>query len=218
MLGLIYKDLITMKKTIICIFFPIISLITIPICISECEGFKKNLGYIIMVIMIVNFMFSLMDSYKDIEEAIIINSLPIYKQDIVKTKYIMLFIYMFIISMILLIETLIITTFTKGQIYNLWNSGIALTFLLIYFSIYIPFSTKNPKLVRTVNTFIGVFMWMLPMAIVKFAKTDIGAKVVNWLIQINNIYLIQTIFIFLGMLFYYISFNISLKIYINREF
>lgn len=219
MIGLIKKDLkLSIKINLIAVIYVLF--------ISVNGLLSKDLlvGNIIYVLSIIIFTFVVViyvngfdDKYKS---EVVLNSFPIDRRNIVRSKYITLIIFILISSAAIIALTNILPMLLNidGKASaNIHTVIIAANVLLLFYSIYYPIYFKVGEGLRTFNTILWLLMMLAPSLLVKFLKTldqrGLLEKLMNIALQNINLYLLV-----ISLVIYYISLQISKRIYMKREF
>ncbi|MFS8540959.1 MAG: ABC-2 transporter permease [Tissierellales bacterium] len=181
-------------------------------------------GNIIYVLSIIIFTFVVViyvngfdDKYKS---EVVLNSFPIDRRNIVRSKYITLIIFILISSAAIIALTNILPMLLNidGKASaSIQTVIIAANILLLFYSIYYPIYFKVGEGLRTFNTILWLLMMLAPSLLVKFLKTldqrGLLEKLMNIALQNINLYLLV-----ISLVIYYISLQISKRIYMKREF
>lgn len=219
MIGLIKKDLkLSIKINLIAVIYVLF--------ISVNGLLSKDLlvGNIIYVLSIIIFTFVVViyvngfdDKYKS---EVVLNSFPIDRRNIVRSKYITLIIFILISSAAIIALTNVlpmILNIDGRASANIHTVIIAANVLLLFYSIYYPIYFKVGEGLRTFNTILWLLMMLAPSLLVKFLKTldqrGLLEKLMNIALQNINLYLLV-----ISLVIYYISLQISKRIYMKREF
>lgn len=219
MIGLIKKDLkLSIKINLIAVIYVLF--------ISVNGLLSKDLlvGNIIYVLSIIIFTFVVViyvngfdDKYKS---EVVLNSFPIDRRNIVRSKYITLIIFILISSAAIIALTNILPMLLNidGKASaSIQTVIIAANILLLFYSIYYPIYFKVGEGLRTFNTILWLLMMLAPSLLVKFLKTldqrGLLEKLMNIALQNINLYLLV-----ISLVIYYISLQISKRIYMKREF
>ncbi|WP_035288865.1 ABC-2 transporter permease [Clostridium sp. KNHs214] len=217
MINLIRKDLIIVKKSII-----IFILLLIPITYGcyKLSNFFNFLAYVFIIFFMSYFTFTFMESFKYAKETLIVNSLPIKREEIVMHKYLMLILYVLIFGVVVMLETTLLKLFkvAGGSVASPWTIVVSLTLSFIVFSFYNPFSINNTSGAQKLNSIIYIFVLVVPGIMKKVLATSMGEKVLTLIVSIKNINLVHLFFLCIGILFYFISFGICTKIYKLKDF
>ena len=219
MLNLVKKDLKLSKK--INIFAVIYALFIATMGLIMPDHPVANILYVLGIIILIFVSVIYTNGYDDkYKSEIILNSFPIDRRNIVRGKYITLVIYIIIACSAVLIFTNIIFKLgiiTNGRSANIWNAIFATNISLIFYSIYYPFYFKLGEGLRSFNTILWILMTVSPAIISKSFKKleEIGylGKILS--IDINKINLYLLIF---SLIMFYISLQISKRIYMGKEF
>ena len=219
MLNLVKKDLKLSKK--INIFAVIYALFIATMGLIMPDHPVANILYVLGIIILIFVSVIYTNGYDDkYKSEIILNSFPIARRNIVRGKYTTLVIYIIIGCSAVLIFTNIILKLgiiTNGRSASIWNAIFAANISLIFYSIYYPFYFKLGEGLRSFNTILWILMTVSPAIISKSFKKleEIGylGKILS--IDINKINLYLLIF---ALIMFYISLQISKKIYMGKEF
>jgi len=219
MISLIKKDLILAFKinifaVIYAIFISTTGLIGNNLLIAN---FLYVLSIIMLTFIIVIYTNGYDDKYKS---QIVLNSFPIDRRNIVRSKYITLIIFILISSGAILAFTNIlpiIFTIDGGTGANIHAVIFASNILLLFYAIYYPFYFKVGEGLRSFNTVLWIFMMMGPALLGKLFKfldkKGLLVKLMNVNLDKINLYLLG-----ITIVIYYVSLQISKKIYMKREF
>ncbi|NMB27171.1 MAG: ABC-2 transporter permease [Tissierellia bacterium] len=219
MLNLVKKDLKLSKK--INIFAVIYALFIATMGLTMPDHPVANILYVLGMVILIFISVIYTNGYDDkYKSEIILNSFPIDRKDIVRGKYISLIIYIIIACSAVLIFTNIILKIgiiTNGRSANIWNAIFAANISLIFYSIYYPFYFKLGEGLRSFNTILWILMTVGPAIIGKSFKKleEIGYLEKILSIDINKINLYLFIF---SLMMFYVSLQISKKIYMGKEF
>lgn len=219
MLNLVKKDLKLSKK--INIFAAIYALFISAMGLSVSQDILSNVLYILGMIILIFVSVIYTNGYDDkYKSEIALNSLPIDRRNIVRGKYISLIIYIIISCGSVFIFTNLIRMMNivqSGEGASLWNIIIATNIALIFYSLYYPFYFKLGDGLRNFNTILWILMTVGPTIASKsvgyLMKLGYLEKLMN--IDINRINIYLLVF---SIAIYYISLQISKKIYLKREF
>lgn len=219
MIGLIKKDL---KLSIKINLFAVIYVLFISV-----NGLLSKdllIGNIIYVLSIIIFTFVVViyvngfdDKYKS---EVILNSFPLDRRNIVRSKYITLIIFILISSAVIVALTNVLPMLLNidGRASaNIHTVIIAANVLLLFYSIYYPIYFKVGEGLRTFNTILWLLLVIGPNLLVKALKTLDQRKLLEILAHIDldkiNLYLLG-----ISLIIYYLSLQISKKIYVKKEF
>ncbi|MCF6464476.1 hypothetical protein C3E90_01015 [Clostridium sp. Cult2] len=220
MFNLVMKDLkISSKMSIFGLFFPIfISLAGLK---TGASTLQVNIMYILAIFMITYFSVMYSNGYDQKNKVdIVINSFPINKKDVVRSKYLLLLIYviMYSIAVIVMTNIFILVGIGKGgRAAGIWDFIVALNLLLIFYSIYYPIYFKSENGLAMFNQLIYMLIILTPAMLGKLGKTLQQTKIVNILIEMN-IKKISGVLLIFSIIIFYISLQISKIIYLRKEF
>ena len=220
MLNLVKKDLKLSRRNIN-IFGLIYALFIAVMGLMMPDHPVANILYILGIITLIFILVIYINRYDDkYKSEIIFNSFPIDRRDIVRGKYISLIIYAIIACSAILIFTnsiLRLGIITNGRSANIWDGVFAISISLIFYSIYYPFYFKLGEGIRSFNTILWILMVAGPKIITKSIEKleEIGYLEKILSIDINRISIYLFIF---SLIMFYISLQISKKIYMRKEF
>lgn len=220
MFNLVMKDLkLSSKMSIFGLLFPIfISLAGLKTGVSTLQ---VNIMYILAIFMITYFSVMYSNGYDQKNKVdIVINSFPINKKDVVRSKYLLLLIYviMYSIAVIVMTNIFILVGIGKGgRAAGIWDFIVVLNLLLIFYSIYYPIYFKSENGLATFNQLIYMLIILTPAMLGKLGKTLQQTKIVNILIEMN-IKKISIVLLIFSIIIFYISLQISKIIYLRKEF
>ena len=219
MFNLVKKDLKLSKK--INIFGGIYALFIAAMGLTMPDNMIANLLYVLGMIILIFMLVIYTNGYDDKSKSeIIINSFPIDRQDIVRGKYLTLILFIILGSGIILLFTKAISVLyivDNSMSASLWNALFVANISLIFYSIYYPFYFKVGEGIRSFNMILWIVMVIGPSIISKFIKKLEAIGKLEKIISINinklNIYLLV-----FSLIMFYISLQVSKKIYLKREF
>jgi ABC-2 type transport system permease protein len=222
MIDLILKDL---KLSIKMKFFVIAyGLFISYIGISLPQHIIADIMYILSIIMMVFILTIYANGLEDrYNTQIVLNSLPINRDNIVAGKYLTLVAYIGISCAVIFVFTnsLKAVGVAQGNAANILNLIIAGCICLIFYSVYYPFYFKLGEGIRTFNQVLWIMTFILPSVISKIGKNmesnGMLVEIYNKFTSLN-LYHIALIFSILVLFMYYVSFQISKKLYSMREF
>ncbi|WMM25136.1 ABC-2 transporter permease [Tissierella sp. MB52-C2] len=184
--------------------------------------YKSKLVYgFAMFIMV--YMVSMFSTQYDVKGKtdMMLNSFPVDRYDIVKSKYISMGLYiLFITGVVFLssnISRIIFNTTIAGNPATIWDVLFIFGLSLVFFSIYLPFHYYNVGKAQAFNQIFYIILILLPNVIRRFGKkvenTEIFQGIINmdWKIVI-------LMFVGVGVIMYLISLQISKNIYKGKEF
>lgn len=219
MIGLIKKDLkLSIKINLIAVIYVLF------ISVNGLLSKDLLIGNIIYVLSIIIFTFVVViyvngfdDKYKS---EVILNSFPLDRRNIVRSKYITLIIFILISSAVIVALTNVlpmILNIDGRASANIHTVIIAANVLLLFYSIYYPIYFKVGEGLRTFNTILWLLLVIGPNLLVKALKTLDQRKLLEILAHIDldkiNLY-----FLGISLIIYYLSLQISKKIYVKKEF
>jgi ABC-type transport system involved in multi-copper enzyme maturation permease subunit len=219
MIGLIKKDLkLSIKINLIAVIYVLF------ISVNGLLSKDLLIGNIIYVLSIIIFTFVVViyvngfdDKYKS---EVILNSFPLDRRNIVRSKYITLIIFILISSAVIVALTNVLPMLLNidGRASaNIHTVIIAANVLLLFYSIYYPIYFKVGEGLRTFNTILWLLLVIGPNLLVKALKTLDQRKLLEILAHIDldkiNLYLLG-----ISLIIYYLSLQISKKIYVKKEF
>ena len=219
MINLIIKDLRLSRN--VNIFAVIYVLFLAAMGLTQPISVAVHVLYIMSICMITFAVIIYDNGYdgRNSTEAIL-NSLPIDRVDIVKSKYASSLIFAVFNGIIMYIFTNLIKLFVagvQGEPMALWDISISIIIILMFYSLYYPFYFKMGEGMRTFNMILWVFIFILPSIVTKLGKKFQGTAILK---NISEIDPNEGMFIFLAVsvIVYIISLTISKKLYLKREF
>ena len=192
----------------------------IGVSIDHIYKSKLVYGFAMFIMVYIVSMFSTQYDVKG-KTDMMLNSFPVDRYDIVKSKYISMGLYiLFITGVVFLssnISTIIFSTTISGNPATIWDVSFIIGLSLVFFSIYLPFHYYNVGKAQAFNQIFYIILIILPNVISKFSKkienTEIFQGIINmdWKIVI-------LMFVSIGAIMYLISLQISKNIYKRKEF
>ncbi len=219
MFNLIKKDFILSRKinifvVIYALFIAAMGLVMPDPLVST---FLYTLGMLTLIFITVIYTNGYDDKYKS---EIVLNSLPIDKENIVRAKYMTLILFIIMSCSAVLIFTNIILKLgvvSIGKGASIWNVIFATNISLIFYSIYYPIYFKVGEGLRSFNTILWILIAIGPSVLSKLMKglntTGYLEKIIAIDINRINIYVL-----IISLFMFYMSMKISEKIYRTREF
>lgn len=219
MFNLIKKDFILSRKinifvVIYALFIAAMGLVMPDPLVST---FLYTLGMLTLIFITVIYTNGYDDKYKS---EIVLNSLPIDKENIVRAKYMTLILFIIMSCSAVLIFTNIILKLgvvSIGKGASIWNVIFATNISLIFYSIYYPIYFKVGEGLRSFNTILWILMVIGPSVLDKLMErlntTGYLEKIIAIDINRINIYVL-----IISLFMFYMSMKISEKIYRTREF
>lgn len=186
---------------------------------SHSPGVFYTLSIIIIVYISILYSNGYDEKYKI---HVALNSLPIKKHEIVLAKYLSFIFYIFLISGVIIIFTLILSILglkTSSRTANIWDMIIAFNILGIFYSIYYPiyYKFESSKL-RIFNIGLYLILLVAPNYMIKFLKSDSGTNLTKYLSTFNNTNTLSLIISILSIVLLIVSFLMSIRIYSKKEF
>ncbi|MBU5425267.1 ABC-2 transporter permease [Tissierella pigra] len=192
----------------------------IGVSIDHIYKSKLVYGFAMFIMVYIVSMFSTQYDVKG-KTDMMLNSFPVDRYDIVKSKYISMGLYiLFITGVVFLssnISRIIFSTTISGNPATIWDVSFIIGLSLVFFSIYLPFHYYNVGKAQAFNQIFYIILIILPNVISKFSKkienTEIFQGIINmdWKIVI-------LMFVSIGAIMYLISLQISKNIYKGKEF
>lgn len=221
MFNLVIKDL-KLSQKINMFIMPIalfISAMEVNASIEADNSLPMNMIYLSMMIMLI-FMSSIyVNGYDDKNKSyIVFNSFPLDRREIVREKYLFLLVCIIINCFSIIVFTNIVRGILGGGIVSTgWDFIAAMNISIIFFSIYYPFYFKIEEGMMVINQIIWVLVAVGPSLLGKIANRLEGTRVLDWILSLNmrqiNLYI--SIFAFA---MYFVSLQISKRLYLEREF
>lgn len=219
MIGLIKKDLILSIK--VNIFAVIYALFISATGLIRDNLLIANLFYVLGIIILTFIMVIYTNGFDDkYKTQVVLNSFPIDRRNIVRSKYIILIIFILISSGVIIALTNILPMLLSvgsRAIANIHAIIFASNILLLFYSIYYPFYFKIGEGLRSFNAMLWMFLMLGPALIGRLFKAldawGLLGKLMNMDLEKINLYILGII-----LVIYYISLQISKKIYMKREF
>ncbi len=219
MIGLIKKDLILSIK--VNIFAVIYALFISATGLIRDNLLIANLFYVLGIIILTFIMVIYTNGFDDkYKTQVVLNSFPIDRRNIVRSKYIILIIFILISSGVIIALTNILPMLLSvgsRAIANIHAIIFASNILLLFYSIYYPFYFKIGEGLRSFNAMLWMFLMLGPALIGRLFKAldawGLLGKLMNMDLEKINLYILGII-----LVIYYISLQISKNIYMKREF
>jgi len=219
MISLIKKDLkLSVKINIFAVFY---ALFVSASGLINGNPFVANILYVLSIIMFTFITVLYVNGYDDkYKSEIILNSFPIDRRDIIRGKYISLIIFILISSGAIIIFTNMLPRILskEGKVgANIYTLIIAANILLLFYSIYYPFYFKIGGGLKTFNTILWLLLVIGPNLLVKAFKALDQKGLLEKLMNIDfdkiNLYMLV-----ISLIIYYLSLQMSKKIYMKKEF
>jgi len=219
MINLIKKDLKLSIK--VNIFAVIYALFISATGLIAGNSIAANLLYIIGIVILTFIAVIFTNGYDDKNRSeVVFNSLPLDRRNIVRGKYISLLIFLLISSGAVILFTNILSIFEildGGDSAGIQSAILAANIVLLFYSIYYPFYFKVGGGLRTFNAVLWIVLMIGPSMLGKGLKALDERGLLDRLMKIDlntiNLYLLV-----ISIVIYYISLQISKRIYMRREF
>lgn len=218
MFNLVKKDLkLATKINIFAVFY---ALFISAMGMSLSNFPPVNAMYILGIIMLVFISVIYSNGYDDKNKSeVVLNSLPIDRVDIVRGKYVTLIIFILISCVFTLLFTNAIKTLglkPDGRPADIWDIVTAISLLLVFYSVYYPMYFKLGDL-RMFNSILWMLVFIGPTILAKIGKRFVTKELITKLSSLNLKQIGLLVFIF-SLVMYFISLQISKKLYMTREF
>jgi len=219
MINLIKKDLkLSIKVNIFAVIYALF--ISATGLIAD-NSIAANLLYIIGIVILTFIAVIFTNGYDDKNRSeVVFNSLPLDRRNIVRGKYISLLIFLLISSGAVILFTNILSIFEildGGDSAGIQSAILAANIVLLFYSIYYPFYFKVGGGLRTFNAVLWIVLMIGPSMLGKGLKALDERGLLDRLMKIDlntiNLYLLV-----ISIVIYYISLQISKRIYMRREF
>ena len=225
MVSLIKKEFKIYKSWIFLLILSIVFAFFISMSIASVETtgieFIQNIAFSYTVFMLV-YIGVIDNNYQDIKNKsdVVLNSFPINRKTIVRSKYaiMILYIIMYFIPMWFTIKIFMPLIYgVESQLGTLWSLLIVTTIGLIFFSIYYPLYFKSEDGLMSFNQIFRLIIIFSPSIIARYAGKLPMDKALYFMEKIGNK---KTGILILALSFfiYYISLQISKRIYMRKEF
>ncbi len=217
MLGLIIKDILNLKKS-----FRIYGLVTIIYGAISFISKESSFFNTIFSVLFATLIFSIYSYDEMAKWDTYALTLPISRKNIVKSKYLVMLLIDLIGVLICVIYNIILNIVLKTNtpfagMSSIW---IGIAIVLLFYSITIPFITKlgveKSRLIVIIVYLVPFIIYYVLGIALKDGTANLPHSLLNlWELFLKNIYLIVPITILLAI---YISYQISVAIYIKKEF
>lgn len=176
----------------------------------------------IFAVLISTYLASMMLGQKEIKTnaSVVINSLPINRSLIVKSKYLFNIIYALVLSGIVWFSSNVLGSIfsanTPGVPMNIFDILLILSLSLLFYSFYLVLYYFN---VGRAQLFNQIFYAMLILMPATLNRLDIDIANIALLKSLSEFGLsnIMYLLVLIGLIFYIISLSISIKIYKTKE-
>lgn len=219
MFNLIKKDIILSLK--INIFTVIYALVISAMGIIDDNIIRGNLLYVVGIVMLTFVSAIYTNGFDDAYKShVILNSLPINRGTIVRSKYAILIVFIVVYSALIGLFGSILSAIDivkVKQSINIYSFIIAADFILLFYSIYYPFYFKIGEGLRSFNTILWVFIIIVPSLLTRFFKNLESKGLLGKVLEIN-IGKLSIYSLIIVLIIFYLSLQISTSIYMKREF
>ncbi|MEA4825040.1 MAG: ABC-2 transporter permease [Clostridium sp.] len=219
MFNLVLKDfkLISKYNIFIAIYGLILSLSGLKM------GSNPGLLYVISIIIITYISVLYSNGYDDKYKIhVSLNSMPIIRKEVVMAKYTSFILQLIFTSGIIIIFTLFLNLIgikAAARTANIWDLIVSFNILGLFYTFYFPLYYKyDYNKLRIFNMGIYFLILIMPGYIPKLLKYDVGTKLINWVLSINNMNTIQLIILAIVFILLIISYILSSQIYSKKEF
>lgn len=222
MLNLIIKDIAIQKKTLL---YALLYAIFAPIAFFSMA--PNGFGLYVLPPMATTYIFiSFAVNYDEKNKSeIVLNSLPIKRNDIVISKYISVFVFA-ILGIIYSITIGFLGKFTGLPVFamsiSLLDIVLVLTSVCIFSSIFFPVYFKFGYIkMNFFNVILVMLIVFLPSAAIEYATSNpnnILVQKFNYFINNTSSFTQNLLVLIIGLIFFLISLMISIRIYRNKEF
>jgi len=227
MLNLIKKDLIITR------IYMILGIIII-LLFSSTILLSINDLYLYVSFIFIHLMITIMTCNAEMtteimkKPDIIMTSLPLKRDNIVKSKYIIFGMYMLISSILLY---LVVYSYDKysfigtisDKLGNLQN-GISpellffsLAICIIYISISVPLHYLLGENSKIIGYILFVLLFIIPESLFRFSETNTGSSILDNILGIDTL-VFSLLLLGLSLILYLASMKISIKLYNKKEF
>jgi len=219
MISLIKKDFKLSFK--INLFVIIYALFISAVGVYLNEPLVSNLLYAVSIVVLTFATVIFTNGYDDKNKSeIILNSLPLDRRNIVRSKYIILIFYTLMYGLVTILFTKVLIRLNVvdgGGSVSLQSIIAAVNIVLLFYTIYYPFYFKLGEGLRSFNAILWVFVMlgptMLGRGMAALYKRGLLDRLMNVDLDKINFYLLGIV-----LVLYYISLQISKRIYGKREF
>lgn len=222
MFNLIVKDILIQKKTLL---YALLYTVFLSITFSSLK--PSGVGLYILAPIITAYMFiNFAASFDEKNNSeIILNSLPLKRDDIVIAKYISIFIF----AIIGIIYSMLIGFIGKATGLPMYTVSISFLNIVIIFSsvcivssIFFPMYFKFGYTKSIIfNTILFMVIFFLPILAIDYSGSNpnnIFVQKINYFISTTSSFTQNSLAIIVGLIIFLLSLMFSLKIYNNKEF
>ncbi|MGV8983185.1 ABC-2 transporter permease [Clostridium sp.] len=222
MFNLIVKDIAIQKKTLL---YALLYAIIAPIAFFSMA--PSGFGLYVLPPMATTYLFiSFAANYDEKNKSeIILNSLPIKREDIVISKYMSVFVFA-ILGIIYSITVGFIGRFTGLHVFassiSLLDIVLVFTSVCIFSSIFFPVYFKFGYIkMNFFNVILAMLAIFLPSITIGYATenpNNIFVQKINYFLNNTSSFTQNSLALLIGLIFFLISLMISIRIYKNKEF
>ena len=207
----------------------LMNLAVIAICLAggymgiSYENTLKTKFVYAFAILITTYLASILLSQQEVKNNsdIIINSLPIDRSLIVKSKYLFILIYMCLSSLIVFLSShvsgVIFPNNTPGVGADVFDILFIIGLALIFYSVYLLIYYFNIGKAQIFGQVFYLILVLAPAFLGRFGERIVSSSSFKYLMSLNFNFIISLL-IAVGLIFYVISLNSSIKIYESKEF
>lgn len=184
-------------------------------------SFSSNLVFAYGVFLLVYLSVIVLNDYEIQNKSyILFNSFPLDRNKLVGSRYLLVLIYMILYSIPMgltnkIIIPLIYEIESPLEIFK--SFGLIIPLNLILYSIYFPFYFKSRDGLLVLNQVTRILVVLAPSIVAKLARNQIMGKLIGFLGKMGNKQL-STGFLIFSLVLYYISLQVSKRIYSRKEF
>jgi ABC-2 type transport system permease protein len=177
-------------------------------------------GYLIFLLV---YVVSIILTGKEVKTQgdIILNSLPLKRREIVKGRYLTMLLYALGIGVFVLVLGNLIHIFMgntfDGAPPNIFTILLGSSFVLLFFSLYLPFQYYNIGKVQLFSSLFYMVFILGPYFLSRYQGTLLETDFLQMLFSLDLVVSSFIVFAF-SCLIYFLSYKISVKIYKMKEF
>ncbi len=214
------KDLKLSIKAIIFIIFYIVVFSTITL--SSVDKPFISVAYVLLMIMSIILLVIYTNGLDDRNKTeVVLNSLPISRSDIVRGKYLTVILYIVIICSMLFLSSNflkgLITKFQGGKSITIGNIIVAINVVLLFYSIYYPVYFKVGEDMRTFNYVLWILLFVFPNLVKKLGNKLNEKGLLKEILSVD-LEKVNICILIISIVVFYMSLQISKKLYKQREF
>lgn len=184
-------------------------------------SFSPNLVFSYGVFLLVYLSIIVLNDYEIQNKShVLINSFPLARNNLVRSRYLLVLIYMILYSIPMgltnkILIPLIYEIESPLEIFKSFSIIIPLN--LILYSLYFPFYFKSRDGLLVLNQVTRILVVLAPSIVAKLARNQVMRKLIGFLGRMGNKQ-ISTGFLIFSLVLYYISLQVSKRIYLGKEF